>query len=583
MSSNLVSHATLRNWEKLNVDQEKKNLNSRANKKKSEKYFIPVESLIYKESIPFINEIIKYAKSNTFSIESIVLTLGKYLLEQKCTTNDGNFDNILIDAFFKEHSDLIIENMPIKENINLKEWDILGVIYQSLRIEGDKNINGAYYTPPTIVKSMISMIDYQENMTFLDPGCGSGVFLLNIPDIKPEQIYGIDSDPIAVKIFTMNYFAKFPNAEKLPNVVCSDFFEWDKKNSDIKFDCIITNPPWGASNSNLGRGTFISSKETFSLFFEKSYLKLKENGDIIFLFPESILNVKVHKDIRDFILEYTNLTAIKKHSEKFSGVTTNVISIYASNTKSKSGTVNLFENNEFIDCIEKNTFKKSKNSVFSFIKSEEVEIIDKVMKLKEYDLSSSTWALGIVTGNNKEKLKPLYEEGFEPIYKGTEIKKYVLAEPKNYIFYDRSSFQQVAKDEIYRSSKKLVYKFISNKLVFAMDTNKSLFLNSANILIPNIPGMSMETIMAFLNSKLYQFLYIKLFGEIKILKGNLIELPFPSIKEEKDKRIKSLITTYIKSPSKKLEEQIEIEVYNLFGLTNNERELIDNIIGDPKS
>lgn len=578
MNNNLVSYATLRNWEKLNVDQEKKSLNSRANKKKSEKNFIPVESLIYKESEFFVNEVVDYAKSNMFSIESIVLTLGKCLLEQKCTTKHGVFDNDLINDFFDEHSNLIIKDMPMRESIPLNEWDILGVIYQTLRIEGDKNIHGAYYTPPTIVKSMISMIDYEENMTFLDPGCGSGAFLLNIPDIKPEEIYGIDSDPIAIKIFTMNFFAKFPYADKLPNLVCTDFFEWDRKNTDMKFDCIITNPPWGASNSNLARGTFLSSKETFSLFFEKSFLRLKEKGNIIFLFPESILNVKTHKDIRNFILEYTNLIAIKKHSEKFSGVTTNVISIYANNTQSKTDTVNLFEDSKFIDCIEKKSFNKTNNSVFSFIKNEEVKIIDKVMQLKEYDLSSSTWALGIVTGNNKEKIKPSYEEGLEPIYKGTEIKKYGLAEPKNYILYDRTSFQQVAKDEIYRSPKKLVYKFISNKLVFAMDTNKSLFLNSANILIPNISGMSMETVMAFLNSKLYQFLYIKLFGEIKILKGNLIELPFPSIEEEKDKIIQSLITSYIECPSKKIEEQIENEVFNLYGLTNSERELIGNIV-----
>ena len=96
----------------------------------------------------------------------------------------------------------------------------------------------------------------------------------------------------------------------------------------------------------------------------------------------------------------------------------------------------------------------------------------------------------------------------EKIYTGKEIKPYFLEQARHYIFYQRQALQQTAKEEYYRAKEKLVYKFISKKLVFAYDNTGSLFLNSANILIPSIPNMSIKTVMAFLNTPLYQFLYI---------------------------------------------------------------------------
>src|SRR5690606_28068426 len=138
--------------------------------------------------------------------------------------------------------------------------------------------------------------------------------------------------------------------------------------------------------------------------------------------------------------------------------------------------------------------------------STDESIIEKVLERKRYDLSESIWALGIVTGNNKEKLHLEAGKNLEKIYTGKEITPYTLKPSKYYINYDRSQLQQVAKDEIYRAKPRLVYKFISKKLVFAVDESASLFLNSANILVPKVPNMSVKSVSAFLNSELYQYL-----------------------------------------------------------------------------
>lgn len=38
----------------------------------------------------------------------------------------------------------------------------------------------------------------------------------------------------------------------------------------------------------------------------------------------------------------------------------------------------------------------------------------------------------------------------------------------------------------------------------------------------------------FLNSSVFQFVHTKLFGELKVLKGNLTELPIPRVSKEDD-------------------------------------------------
>ena len=114
--------------------------------------------------------------------------------------------------------------------------------------------------------------------------------------------------------------------------------------------------------------------------------------------------------------------------------------------------------------------------------------------------------------------------------------------------------------------------------VFAYDNTKSLFLNSANILIPDIENMSVKTVMAFLNSKLYRYLYKKMFGEVKVLRGNLEELPFPSITQEQDKNICSLADEYIKDSNAKTLLEIDEIIYEIFEIDEPYKNVINEAL-----
>ena len=562
----MVSDATARNWMRLNT-QYSERLTKRANKRKSEKRVLPTEYINNIETIAFVQNILDFIDENNIDIMSAVFSLAINLLKKS-----GIYERANVTAVLSEYSNIAIVDKIVADKLPNNEFDILGLIYQSYLKEGTKNIIGSYYTPQKIVNNMTKNFDFSHGKTFLDPCCGSGAFLLSVTVNNPNQIYGIDNDKMAVFISKINLLLKYKDFDFIPQVYCLDFLMGNSLIQqhpvfEEEFDYIATNPPWGAMDDGNYNLPAISSGETFSYFFVKSAEQLKNDGVIKFLLPEAILNVKIHKDIRRFIIDKVGLASITIYDDMFSGVTTKYVDIECCSVADKKH-FTVYTGNQK-RTVNTSTVYETENLIFNLLSEDDLAII-KIFKNKGcHSLKNSIWALGIVTGDNKGKLSTEYISGMEKIYTGKEIQPYILKAAKNYIFYNRNNLQQVAKEEIYRAPEKLVYKFISDRLVFAYDNKGSLFLNSANILIPCIPSMNIKAVMAFLNSSLFQFMYIKLFGEVKILKGNLIELLFPQISETENNELTGLVNDVLDGDHSK-EAIIDNYIFALYGFTNDQ-------------
>ncbi len=552
-----VSVSTVRNWERLGVDSSDR-LTSRANKRMSKKNFLPLEYFSDANNVQAIEEIVEFILKNHVEAFSAVYSVAVKLLKRSNIFNLPHVQRTL-SAYKADTNDYLL-NIEYPSN----ERDLLGLIYQGISSEGEKNEKGSYYTPQSVVKNMLANIILDGNRSLLDPCCGSGSFLLSA-NALPTQLFGVDNDYIAVFICKINLLLKYPDRSFVPQIYCTDFLK-DDSLLNQKFDYIITNPPWGAVCNEMSIPE-ITSKESFSYFFVKAFGFLKRNGTIRFLFPESILNVKAHRDIRSFMLSHVDITSITLYDGMFSGVTTKYVDIEFCK-KAPGTTVNVYTSQGAYS-VERESFYNTENKVFGFLRTIDTEIIRKVRNLGRYTLRDSVWALGIVTGNNKNKLLSENTPHTEVIYTGKEISPYVLKAPIKHIVYDRKSFQQVAKDEIYRAEEKLVYKFISSKLVFAYDNSGALFLNSANVLIPKIQNMSVKTVLAFLNSELYQYLYYVLFSEIKILKGNLAQLPFPHISAAQNLEITAYVDKVLAGDEEYV-SAIQKAIYQIFDLTQEQ-------------
>ena len=566
-STLFISKATQRNWDKLQHDGNDR-LMRRANKSRSQKIITP-EGYVIAASLPrFVEEL----RDTTYPINALIFSLCAQYVEHN-KVNEANRKRFFEEYGHYPKADVYVPRQILKN----RQDDWIGFIYQSLTAEGSRILKGLYYTKPAVVTEMLSDIRVLQGERFLDPCCGSGIFLLKVEHAQMEQLYGIDNDPLAVMIAKANLMVKFNESEVYPQIYQMDFLlHAATALGDLKFDYIVTNPPWGTEKGKLHASEVISSKEKASLFFTESFKYLNKNGIQHFLLPSSLMKIKVHADFRRFVTHETHMESLKCYRERFKGVFTDFVSLKVSR-KPVFGSQNYLvygANNE----VSRKEFVPADDDfcAIPMLSDRDEAILGKAERLRHDDLSHSQWALGIITGNNAKVLSERPRKGLEPIYTGKDIAKYSLKKASHYIKYNRADFQQCAKDEFYRAKEKLVYKFVSGHLCFTYDDKQRLFLNSANILIPEVDGMSTKTVLAFLNSSLFNFLYVKQFDDIKILKGNLSALPFPKISKEDDTKLSALVDEALKGDENAI-TAIDKAIFDLYQFDTEEIRIIQEL------
>ena len=571
-----ISKATEYNWKKLNSDSSEK-LTKRANKTQSKKRVVANSYLDFAPANLLLSKIMQ----TEASIESIMYSLCISILE---------FHNILdkdnVVKFISQFNNCETITIDIPEGTWSGNNDVLGFIYQSLITEGERNLTGQYYTNKKVVDYMLGDKRLEEGETFLDPCCGSGAFLLSVQTTTPENLYGFDINPIAVMIAGTNLLVKYSNQDFYPNVYCIDFlkkdiFDTSRQDIPFRFDNIYTNPPWGADKEGVYTKNFpeIKSKELSSMVIVEAVKRLKKNGNFYFLLPSSLLKIKTHNDVRKFILSNSAIKRIDLYSERFDGVFTDYFSIKLSINQTDSQSYIVSTGKETRNIELSNTDAKSGVIVLERLTHIDDSIIKKMESKKHDDLTHSQWALGIVTGDNKNKVKKDMADGLEPVYTGKQVSPFKLQEESSFIQFAPESFQQCAKEEYFRAPEKLIYRFIAKYPIVAYDDKQCLCLNSANILIPKLDGISIKSVAALLNSSLYHYYYTIKFSDIKVLKGNLQELPFPKLTKSQDELLSNLVTSIQSSSySEKQQKKLDETVYSLFKITPTEQQQIKSRI-----
>lgn len=625
-----VSSATIRNWTKAGhvcpiktrplsfMDSDvlnlKKQLSSgtlqklkkRANKSGSETTFLPSEyagnaGLV--EKIQWIADLFKSARldisATMFFVSLRILELrgemkrngaGNVDVLSSCHSWERKSTKNEIERWYSQIGAVQLKNEYREIYYSLSqidEDDFLGLLYQCLLNEGEKSNRGSYFTASKIVEdSLIGKISHEER--FLDPCCGTGKYLIyaaKLLKLSPENIYGFDIDELAVRIARINLLITFEPYDFIPNIHCLDALtelatsEVFCNTNDLigSFDFIATNPPWGAyKNYRIPEryANGVKSGESFSLFLAKSLTLLKEGGLISFILPESILKIRTHSDIREILLKQSQITTIAKLGRKFTGVFTEAIRLDIIKVLPNTGWLVAIEENGVIAHVEQDRFRE--NEYFTFdveVKTEEERILNKIFAVDHSTLfKNAEWALGIVTGNNKKHILNIQEKGTEAIFRGSDVHQFKIGEPRAFIRFTQNDFQQVAPERFFRAKEKLIYRFISKLLIFAYDDKQSLTLNSANILIPRIPGVGLKVALAYLNSSVFLYIFKKKYSTHKVLRGDIEKLPFPKIGKDIHDEIENLVNSMLKGADKRTE--LDEIIFSTFNLTNEDISLI---------
>jgi len=148
----------------------------------------------------------------------------------------------------------VISNIELKAEHESSK-DLLGRVYEYFlgefaSAEGKKG--GQFYTPKSIVKLMVEMIEPYKGRVY-DPACGSGgMFVMSEKFVQEHQgniqditIYGQESNQTTWKLSKMNLAIRNIN---------SQFVAWNTEGSflkdahpDLKADYILANPPFNQS------------------------------------------------------------------------------------------------------------------------------------------------------------------------------------------------------------------------------------------------------------------------------------------------------------------------------------------------
>lgn len=418
--------------------------------------------------------------------------------------------------------------------------------YQSSLANAYRNREGIYYTPDRICKTMFSDIPPPvKGQKFCDPCCGSGNFIMSAIDhgFSPEDVYGYDTDPTAIEITKQRIFKETGFSSE--NILCADFLEISAQDPapTPQFDIIITNPPWGKKiqksekevyGRTLGAGRSLDSS---SLFFFAALNSLRNDGFLSFLMPESFFKIATFQDARRRLLEFSLLT-VRDFGKPFKGLLTKAQSFCLRKTEpGKNGVLSCTGDSAFKRRQE--TFTRNPASIINFESSpEDAFVIARLFDKPHITLENQArWGLGIVTGNNKKFCKLNPGDDLIPVYKGVDIHKGRVDEPKTFIPSDLTLYQQVAPVELFEANSKIIYRFISSKLVFFHDKEKSYFLNSVNMMVPSSDfPISLDSLVKLLNTELFGWLFARLFNTHKVLRADLEKLPLPIdfLNERKD-------------------------------------------------
>ena len=462
---------------------------------------------------------------------------------------------------------------PVPRVELVPEEDTLGFLYLSLQDLSRRRASGGYYTPRPVAEELLDQLERLEGDA-CDPCCGSGSFLLALAarGAAPERLYGQDKDPVSVSLARINLALLRPGTP--PEVLrahirCADSLEGEPART---FDLVVGNPPWGRERPD---GSGQKRRESCVRFLERGLALLRPGGVLAFVLPEALLTVSAHREARELLARNCAIRFVRYLGEAFPGVQCPAVLLGAALQRpgTAAGCRVSADGRSFVTGGERRDFALH-------LPDREAACLEAVSSLDGavFLAGHARFALGIVTGNNRELLRTEPAEGWEPVLRGGDVRRYALGEPKRFIRCAPERFQQAAPLEVYRAPEKLVYRFISRLPVFALDCGGRLTLNSCNILIPQLPGLEARYLLAVLNSGVAAWYLSRRFRSVKLLRQHLQALPIPRASRADQREIVRRVEELLERPDAAHFRELEDRIAALYRLTPDQRALMDEAL-----
>ncbi len=381
------------------------------------------------------------------------------------------------------------------------------------------------------------------------------------------------------------------------------------------FDVVISNPTYINNRSNdketkeYWKLHYASSNfgktNTYEIFIECGLNLLKTKGNLVFIVPIVLLNIETCKALRELIITKYKIAEIA-YGEfsvfEYANVDTMVISLINDKPNDKTAIrVRRFSEGYKSVILEHNLEVKNITKDNYYKISVKSDPVSKKLLLRKEDYTNISSVFdfynGIATGPNKEKYFSFEKtnNNYKPLVMGNNIGHYVINYEGRFINYDRKKLHRPREESIFLAKEKIVMQRIRNlklkkRLVCALDTNSYYTFNSVNnLLLKENSNYNIRYFLALLNSVLMNYLLKQFSLNTNITLSDLDELPIriidfkkvsdKKIYEEVVKLVTKILTAKRVDPqanTSALEGEIDQLVYQLYGLSEDEIEIVEN-------
>ena len=237
---------------------------------------------------------------------------------------------------------LKIIDMIDKEQWSLMGTDIKGKIYEGLlekNAEDTKSGAGQYFTPRSLIKTMVACVRPKPMRTINDPACGTGGFFLAAYDfIKAKELDKEEKEFLKNKTFYGNEIVANTRRMCLMNMFLHNIGEIDGEplissadalisDNGQRFDYVLANPPFGKKSSMtitneegkqekqdyiINRQDFVATTANKQLnFLQHIKTLLKVGGQAAVVLPDNVLfEGGAGETVRKELLKTTELHTI---------------------------------------------------------------------------------------------------------------------------------------------------------------------------------------------------------------------------------------------------------------------------------
>ena len=215
---------------------------------------------------------------------------------------------------------LKIIDMIDKEQWSLMGTDIKGKIYEGLlekNAEDTKSGAGQYFTPRSLIKTMVACLQPKPMKTIIDPSCGTGGFFLAAYDfikdqdldkeekafLKNETFYGNEIVANTRRMCLMNMFLH--NIGEIDGETLISSADALVSDNGKRYDYVLANPPFGKKSSMtitneegkqekqdyiINRQDFVATTANKQLnFMQHIKTLLKITGQAAVVLPDNVL------------------------------------------------------------------------------------------------------------------------------------------------------------------------------------------------------------------------------------------------------------------------------------------------------